>query len=197
MVIKTTKGFLRILHPKFRKNLNSERIKNKFGQLKIQQMAFMLIAVTLLFVLVGIFFLAIRMSDIRKTATNLEEENAMLLVSKLANSPEFSCGNSFGTSRANCIDFDKLIILEKMSNKYQNFWGVTKIYVRKIYPEDNTLCTEENYPNCGIIKILDKNISSTAFTSNFVSLCRKEKGENIIYDKCELALLMVSSEDKG
>jgi hypothetical protein len=170
---------------------------NKNGQLKIQQMAFMLIAVTLLFVLVGVFFIAIRLYDVRKTATSLEEKNALLLVSKLANSPEFSCGNSFGSSRANCIDFDKLIALNGMTNKYQTFWGVTKIYVKKIYPADETICTDENYPNCGMIKLLDKKVNSTAFTSNFVSLCRKDKSETAIYDKCELALLMIASEDKG
>lgn len=172
-------------------------VSYKLGQLKIQQMAFMLIAVTLLFVLVGVFFIAIRLYDVRKTATNLEEENALLLVSKLANSPEFSCGNSFGSSRANCIDFDKLIVLNSKSNVYQSFWGVTKIYVRKIYPTDETICTDENYPDCGMIKLLDKKVNSTAFTSNFVSLCRKANSEGMIYDKCDLALLMIASEDKG
>jgi len=170
---------------------------NKLGQLKIQQMAFMLIGVTLLFVLVGIFFLAINLYNVQKTATGLEEDNALLLVSKLANSPEFSCGNSFGSSRSNCIDFDKLIVLQGMSSKYQSFWGVTKIQIRKIYPENEIICTEENYPDCGIVNLLDKKINSTAFTSNFVSLCRKAKSETMIYDKCELAVLMIASEDKG
>lgn len=170
---------------------------NRKGQMKIQQMAFMLIAITILFVLVGVFFLAISLQDLKKTATGLEKENVRFLVSKLANSPEFSCGNAFGNSLDNCIDFDKLMILRKESDKYNNFWGVTKIYVRKICPEDETICTEENYPNCGMIKILDKNVNSTGFSSNFVSLCRKEKGKNLLYDKCEIALLMIASEDKG
>jgi hypothetical protein len=169
----------------------------KLGQLKIQQMAFMLIGVTLLFVLVGIFFLAINLYSVQKTATGLEEDNALLLVSKLANSPEFSCGNSFGSSRSNCIDFDKLIVLQGMSSKYQSFWGVTKIQIRKIYPESEIICTEENYPDCGIVNLLDKKVNSTAFTSNFVSLCRKAESETMIYDKCELAVLMIASEDKG
>ena len=169
----------------------------KKGQMKIQQMAFMLIAVILLFALVIIFFLAISLQEVRRTATMFEEENAMLLVSKLANSPEFSCGNSFGSSRANCIDFDKIFALKENLNKYQNFWGVTKIYIRKIYPNDKVDCTEENYPNCGLIKLLDKNVNSTSFSSNFISLCRKERDNNLIYDKCEIAILMIASEDKG
>lgn len=171
--------------------------KNKSGQMKIQQMAFMLIVVTLLFVLVGVFFLAISLSNIKKTATRLAEEGALLLVSKLADSPELSCGNSFGSSRTNCIDFDKLMILSNSPDLYRNFWGVAKIYIRKIYPPNEKVCNKENYPDCGIIKLVDKNVNSTAFSSNFVSLCRKENDNSKIYNKCELALLMIASEDKG
>ncbi len=170
---------------------------NNRGQLKIQQMTFMLIAVTLLFILVGVFFLSIRLYNVKKVATNLEEQNAMLLVSKLANSPEFSCGNSFGGSRTSCIDFDKLIVLKDRANDYSGFWGVAKIELRKIYPsEGNIVCDMSNYPNCDIVKILDKNENTLPAVSNFVSLCRKETNGIIIYDKCELALLMISSEEK-
>lgn len=169
---------------------------NRSGQIKIQQMVFMLIAVTFLFILVGIFFLSIRLYNLKKIASNLEEQNAMLLVSKLANSPEFSCGNSFGRSRTSCVDFDKLISLQG-KEEYSEFWGVAKIELRKIYPSSgNVLCDIDNYPNCDVIKILDKNVNTQPAISNFVSLCRKESNGAIIYDKCELARLMVSSEEK-
>jgi hypothetical protein len=169
---------------------------NKRGQLKIQQMIFMIVAVVLLFVLVGIFFLSINLSNVKKTATNLAEENSMLLVSKLANSPEFSCDNAFGSSRINCIDFDKITSLNK-NGDYSNFWGVAKIEVRKIFPnEGDKLCNKDNYPDCGIVKILDKNVKILPYSSNFVSLCRKETDGKIIYDKCELALLLIASQDK-
>jgi len=172
------------------------RFNSKKGQLKIQQMAFMLIAIFLLFILAGMFFLSINLYNVRKTAVNLEEQNSMLLVSKLANSPEFSCGNSFGTSRLNCIDFDKLIVLEDKKEEYAELWGVAKIEIRKIFPRDDTICSYENYPDCGVIKIVDKKVNTLPASSNFVSLCRKEANERMIYDKCELALLMISSEDK-
>lgn len=169
---------------------------NKKAQMKIQQMAFMLIAVTLLFILVGVFFLSIRLYNVKQTATNLEQKNAMLLVSKLANSPELSCGNAFGTSRINCIDFDKLMALWDRKDDYYNFWGVAKIEIRKIYPNEPVLCDNSNYPDCGDIKILDENVNTQPAVSSFVSLCRKEATEAKIYDKCELAVLMVSSEEK-
>lgn len=193
----------RALLPRNRSTLNFARIsrallpRNRSAQMKIQQMIFMLVAVALLFILVGIFFLSISMYNLKKTSTNLEEKNAMLLVSKLANSPEFSCGNSFGSSRTNCIDFDKLMALKDKANEYSNFWGVAKIEIRKIYPsEGNILCDDANYPNCGIIKLLDKNVNTLPAVSNFVALCRKETNGITIYDKCELALLMISSQEK-
>jgi len=170
---------------------------NKKGQIKMQQMIFMLIAVTCLFILVGVFFLSIRLYNLKKTASNLEERNALLLVSKLANSPEFSCGNAFGRSRTNCVDFDNLISLEGRKDEYSELWGVAKIELRKIYPnKGNILCNAANYPNCDIVKILDKNVNMQPASSNFVSLCRKDSDGIMIYDKCELAILMVSSEEK-
>ena len=68
--------------------------------------------------------------------------------------------------------------------EYGDFWGVAKIEIRKIYPEEV------------VIKVLDKNVKSLPFVSNFVSLCKKTEENGQIYDKCELAKLMVSSEDK-
>lgn len=169
---------------------------NKKGQLKIQQMIFMILAVFILFVLVGLFFLSISLSNLKKTATNLQQTNAMLLVSKLANSPEFSCGSSFGSSMSSCVDFDKVMAL-KDNLDYSDFWGVAKIEIRKIDPDQgNVICDESNYPNCGVISILDKNVSSSPFVSNFVSLCRMETDQKIIYTKCELAVLLVSSVNK-
>jgi hypothetical protein len=171
-------------------------VKNLKGQLKIQQMIFMIIGVIILFVLVALFFLSVSFSNLKKTATNLAEENSRLLVSKLANSPEFSCGNTFGTSQSNCIDFDKVIGLKDDISKYSNFWGVAKIEIRKIYPGGNVECNEANYPNCEILKLLNRNVKTLPYNSNFVSLCRKEYDGQVSYDKCELALLMIASEDK-
>jgi hypothetical protein len=121
----------------------------------------------------------------------------MMLVSRLANSPEFSCGDSFGSNKANCIDFDKIMVLKKNIDDYSELWGVAKIEIRKIYPDEgNISCTEENYPNCGSLKILNKNVKALAYSSTFVSLCRKEISPSGPYNKCELARLMVSSQDK-
>ena len=167
--------------------------KSSRGQLKIQQMAFMLIAVTLFFVIAGLFVLKIKLSDLSGSADALEEKNALLLVTKLANSPEFSCGEGFGNAKTNCIDSDKVMMLKKRIQNYERFWGVENIEIRKIYPSyAEKECTLQNYPDCNVIKIREGSIS--AEHSNFVSLCRKEfsEADKMVENKCELAKLMVS-----
>jgi len=169
----------------------------KKAQLKIQQTAFMLLAVTLFFILVGISILAFKFSDIKKSANQLEEENAMLLASKIANSPEFSCGEAFGGARINCVDADKVMMLKNNEN-YNDFWKVSNIEIRKILPsyEKDIACEIENYPECNIIIIKQKEGNSGFDASNFVSLCRKESDGNSVYNKCEIAKIMVRYENK-
>ena len=165
----------------------------KNAQIKIQQMSFMLITVTLFFVLALMFILTIKFSGLKESATELQEKNAMLLVSKLANSPEFSCEASFGKNKINCIDEDKVMMLKENIKKYENFWGVSNIEIRRTFPKMSSerICNLENYPDCNIIKVYNKNL--TGFdASSFVSLCRKENSGSGVYDKCEIAKMMVS-----
>lgn len=199
MVMKTTSRFFSIFHLARKGDfLNCLRRKShKSGQLKIQQMAFMLMAITLFFVLVGIFVIIVRFSGLKEAATALEEKNAMLLVTKLANSPEFACGEGFGSRPINCVDADKAMMLRANIGKYSNFWGVSNIEIRKIYPKTDTeiICNLGNYPNCNVIRMLSGEVVGVDL-SNFVSLCRKDSFGGEVYDKCELAKLMVSYEKK-
>ncbi len=167
----------------------SSMLSQSKAQMKIQQMAFMLIAVTLFFVLVGMFFVMVVFSNIKESASLLEEKNALLLVTKLTNSPEFSCENAFGGTKINCVDSDKVMALKNNIDKYSGFWGVSGIEIRKIYPEGSGIgCTSENYPSCNEIKIIQ---TSGTGVSNFIALCRKENINNLIQDKCELARIIV------
>ena len=170
-------------------------LKSKRSQIKIQQMAFMLIAVTLLFAFVGLFILSIKTSGLREKANILEENNAVLLVSKLADSPEFSCEDLF-SAKSNCIDADKVMVL-KDNKKYDGFWGVNEIKIEIIYPSQNKeiLCTTQNFPECNTIEIYTENSENKIYKSNFVNLCRKELVENEIKDKCDIAKLMVGYEE--
>ena len=147
--------------------------------MKIQQTAFMLIAVTLFFALVGMFILLIVFSGLRESAALLEQKEALLLVSKLADSPEFACGQAFSGTRLNCIDLDKVAALKDRINTYNGFWGVDGIEVF------NSNTGER-------IEIVPANTGTGV--SNFVSLCKKELAEEQgrIINKCEVGRLIVT-----
>lgn len=166
------------------------------AQVKIQQTAFMLIAITLFFVLAGLFFLSIKMNSLKSSATDLEEQNVRLLLTKLADSPEFSCGSSYGTQKTSCVDFEKVMILKNEISNYSNLWNVADIQILKIFPENFEECDSVNYPNCGKIILFPENSGSGTYISTFVSLCGRESISGVAYDKCEIAKLMVSYKDK-
>jgi hypothetical protein len=169
----------------------------KTAQIKLQQMLFMLLAVTLFFILVGIFLLAFTFSSLKESAIELQEKNALLLVTRLANSPEFSCGESFGSNKINCVDGDKVMMLIQNSKKYSGFWGASNIVIKKIYPqnEKEILCSLNNYPDCNVMEIYSEE-NDGADISNFITLCRKDSSESKSYDKCEIAKMSVSYDLK-
>lgn len=169
---------------------------NNKAQMKIQQMAFMLIAVTILFIMVGMIFIVFRFSGLKNSATNLEMENAMKLSIKLANSPEFSCGESFGNLQTNCIDLDKAMALRENIKLYKEFWSVSDIEIIKIYPnEDLIKCNMANYPDCNDLILINSD-SNGYSVSNFVALCRKYSENGEISNKCEIGKILVRYKEK-
>ncbi|MEJ2267686.1 MAG: hypothetical protein P8X70_01270 [Nanoarchaeota archaeon] len=53
-----------------------------------------------------------------------------------------------------------------------------------------------NYNKCGVINLFSKEVNLLPATSNFVTLCKKDLYNGETYDKCEIAKLLISSEDK-
>lgn len=156
--------------------------RNRKGQLKIQQMAFVLIALTLFFVIVGLFVLTISFSGLKESADILKEEAALTLVSQIADSPEFRCGNVFSGTKLNCVDGDKLVSLNLSQNRYKKFWNVDGIKIKTIYPKfededgkelEDLECHQGTYPECNQITILSSVGGIGTGVSNFISLCRK------------------------
>ena len=163
----------------------------KKGQIKMQQTAFMLIALTLFFVLVGLFFLNYSLSGLKHAKANANADKASKLVSRIADSPELACGSAYGETSVSCIDFDKLMALKAHAKDYEDFWKVNNIEVLVVYPSGPIIpCISENYPNCNKVVIFNK--SSSGFDqSNYVSLCRTDSSGNSLYNNCTLAKLMV------
>lgn len=168
----------------------------KKAQVQIQQTAFMLIALTVLFVLVFLFYITFKSASMSGDAETLREKSAVQVASRLASTPEFSCEKAYGSEKTYCVDLDKAYIISKNSRIYEGFWELENIEIRKLYPESNETCTDSNYPDCGYIRIFNQSSGNTgADKSAFVTLCHKEinPGERT-YNKCELGKIIVRYE---
>jgi len=172
-------------------------IFNKKGDLKIQEMAFMLLGVFLFFILVGLFVLSIAYSNIRDEATRIAEERTLSAVTSISDSPELSCV----ASKSNCIDGDKLVgMLNKTS--YQQFWPFSSLKVIKYSGfgkkgKELITCTFANYPDCDVLVVYDKKVSNERTIGSFIAFCRKEFENGYTYDKCEVGRILAGTELKN
>jgi hypothetical protein len=163
--------------------------KSKLSQMKINEMIFMVLALVLFFVIALLFYLSIIFVNIKSGVQQSSRDRNIMLVSRLADSPEFGCG----ASKANCIDTDKLIVL--MSRQaYAGFWVVDGLVVEKISQNEQAKeCSIGNYPNCNVFTIV-KQKNNTIGDSSIVSLCRIETKNSYVYDKCEIGKISVWSK---
>jgi hypothetical protein len=166
------------------------------AQLKIQEMAFMILAVFLFFILVGVFVLSIVYSGIYEEANRIKEDRTLSAVVSLADSPELACISA----KSNCIDGDKLITLID-NNRYENFWPFSSLRVIKasgfgVNEESLVECNFANYPDCDIFNVYDRNVSNERAIASFVAFCRKEYENTYTYDRCEIAKIIAGTELK-
>lgn len=171
--------------------IKKSRVKlsmNARAQLKIQQMAFMLMAVFIFFILAGMFYLLFQSQDWRKKAEQEERNNAIGLANMLSGSAEFTCGDY-------CIDADRAMVLRKRQ-AYASLWKVNSIKTRTVSNKTkDTICTEANYPDCNEIVVYKKGNEETTVYS-YVSLCKRVKEKEYVEYKCELAKFIVGYAGK-
>ena len=159
------------------------------GQLKIQQMAFVLVAFVILLALVGVFFVSIKTSSLKSDAGTIREEQAQEMVRKLAGTGEFAWTQD---DCASCVDLDKLMALKNRSS-YEHLWGdsFALLRIKRIYPlptmQEKVECTLGNYPACTEVTLLDRNKEYTSQEA-FVALCHFEPQG---YTKCELGRIVL------
>ena len=168
--------------------------KNKCSQAKIQEMIFMLLGVALFFIIVFLFFITFSLNSVKDSAKEKSRDDAILLASRLAGSPEFACPSiSSGGSGFICIDGDKVLALS-MQKDYARYWDVNSIRIDKVYPAitGKTICNIGNYPNCNSFVIIANRTSQVEEYSSFVSICRTENKDNNFYSLCELGKIVIS-----
>ncbi|MDO8509278.1 MAG: hypothetical protein Q7S27_06385 [Nanoarchaeota archaeon] len=161
---------------------------SKKAQIKIQQMAFVLVALVIFLAIVSLFYFSISLNNLKKDASSLQDLEAEELVRKLASTPEFSL-----TSKdcAYCIDLDKVFLL-KQRKAYQEFWNLDFLQIEKISSSNKMECQSNNYPQCNTITLIENDKIGSP-SSAFVSLCywSKEKGG---YTKCEVGRVYASGK---
>ena len=162
------------------------RILNK-GQMKIQQMAFMIMAVFFFFILVGLFFLEIQFKDVKSGAVQLQKEQAISSLKVIADMPELS----YNSKESMTVDEDKLRIMSgDFGSNYELFWPVASVGVYKVYPAFNEVKKCSGL-GCNYYEIYNDEQKNVKTYSTYVSICKKMKEYGSIYDRCEVGKLVV------
>ena len=157
------------------------------GQIKIQQMAFVLVALMIFLALVALIYISFRVENIKGDVEDLGDQEARELARKLSGTPEFAFT---AEDCSDCIDLDKVLVLKERKT-YKDFWNLDYLQVERVYPKGDGECTKANYPNCGTITIIDDEVWTPA--QAFVSLCRWEDSKGG-YFRCELGRIYASGD---
>ncbi|MEM2956039.1 MAG: hypothetical protein QW041_00465 [Candidatus Pacearchaeota archaeon] len=148
-----------------KKNIKRKILHQKKAQVKIQEMAFVLLAIALLAIIAFIFFVKFQGENIARTAEMTRQQEALSLLGKIAALQELRCSKG-----EICIDEDKAIIAKDYDLK-NIFQGINKVEIKRIYPTGNNI-------------IIYQSGKGNQSVSTFISLCRQESDWN-----CGIALL--------
>ncbi len=161
------------------------------GQMKIQQMAVMIVAVFFFFVLVGLFFLGIMFKDIGGSAERLQREQAISSLRVIADMSELNYDSSWSMS----LDEDKLRIMSgDFGEAYDLFWPVASVEVFKVYPRFDEV-KECPGIGCNYYGVYDNGQSDVKTYSTYVAICEKVRESGSTYDDCEVGKLVVGVRD--
>lgn len=153
-------------------------VKSAKAQMKIQQMAFMIIAVFIFFALVAIFFLSWQTRSLKNDFGAMQKEQAISSIAVISDMPELNCDSKISL----CLDEDKIkVMASNYSQKYEDFWPVASVKVYRVYPKDQF---EQ-------IVVFDSGQTNIQEYSTFVSICKKLKSYGYVYDQCDIGKLSV------
>jgi len=165
---------------------------SKKAQLKIQQMAFVIVILVIFFAMVTMIYLSFQLKSIETSADNLRKEEAIEIVRSLATTPEFLFSST--EDCLNCVDLDKILML-KINGDHKKFWNLDYLIVERVFPRESIKeCTKANYPDCTYISIIPNKTSEFSSESKaFVTLVRwvPEKGG---YFKHEVGIIHVQNK---
>ena len=158
------------------------------GQMKIQQMAFMIVAVFFFFILVGLFFVSYHYKTLKGSYAELQGQQAVSSLQVIADMPEMNCDGR----TSNCLDKDKLLVMSGSPERYADLWPVASVEVYQVYPSFNEKIRCPS-ANCNYYPVFNSSQTNIKTYSTFVSIC-EDVSRN--YEKCEIGKLVVGVKDE-
>jgi hypothetical protein len=159
------------------------------AQMKIQQMIFMILAVFLFFILVGLFVLNVQMRGLKGSSESLKEAEAINSLTAITSMTELSCASSESTLDSFCLDGDKIEIMSKKKG-YSELWPIASLEVYKISPSFTTV-VKCPAVNCNYYSVFDNGQNQTQKVSTYVNICYSRMKDSNKYDSCEIAKILV------
>lgn len=160
------------INQKEKKKVLMSCIFNKRGQMKMQEMMFVLLAIALLASLVFIFVIRFQSGSFKSEIEAVNQKRALSLRDKIATLPELKC------ARISCIDKDKARIL-KDHDLDDLFQGLTSARIFTLYPGDEEIILYESGK------------PTQRSYSTYVNLCEQKSIGSVFEYDCALALLLV------
>jgi hypothetical protein len=168
---------------------------SKKAQLKIQQMALVLVITMIFFGMIGVVFASIWFTSLADSARRAEENEAQKMVASLAGTPELIRTEGSEAVCSSCIDLQKALLLKTQSS-YKKFWNFDYFQIVRVFPpppKNNTECTLANFPDCDRVTITTSEFFGKTSQAH-VTLVRfvPDKGG---YFKREMGRVLISKND--
>jgi len=159
-------------------------LPSKKGQLKIQEMAFVLVAVVFLGAMLFLFFAQFQQRLITEQAAEVREQRAYAMLDAIAGMPEFGCS---GLDVLVCADEGKLEAFNgstsagaALQDSYAPFWestSVSKIIIQEMYPGNKSYTLYDD----------GKSHKSVVTKSTYIPLCRS----TYLQTECSIARIKI------
>jgi len=164
----------------------------KKAQYRIQQMVFMIVAVSFFFILVGVFFLGYQYRTTKSSFEDLQKEQAISFLNVIRNMPEFGYSSKDSYAKGICLDLDKIAIVSSEVNKFSELFPVASIELAIGFKPKRVPCPGNE---CNYYDVYSSGQEGLIKYDSFVCICKKVSENSYSYDKCELGKLIIGVKE--
>lgn len=175
-------------------------LKSKRADMHTTEMIFMLIGLTVFFVIVLLFYLTYSISNVKAHVTAGSKAGSILLAEGLAGSPEFACPDDLAKDAGLCVDSDKILAMVSSHPLYAKFWSndISGLRIEKVGSNTTINCASGNYEKCNTLVIIpNKPGTEIDEYGSYVTLCKRNSKGDKIYSDCALAEIIVAAEKRA